>query len=292
MKLLVTGSSGLLHKYFFGMADDSTEIAILSRSRPEYAYKFYRSDIRDLPNVRKIVSSVKPDVIVHAAGISDIDTCQKNKALAIETNIVASLNLTEAARTINAKFVYLSSSNVYGGESKTYNEKSQRNPANFYAYTKKVVEDYVRDLHNKYAVVRFTNLYGIPPKNSRTNLVKSLFIHGTRRRTLNCVSDRYTNFLYAGDAAKLLWRVVKSKNGKESVNFGGQSLLSFYEFACMVKEALHINNIILNPVKFSALEGRAPRAKVLRLSNSLAKKQYGVSASSFEESMKDVYHQK
>jgi CDP-paratose 2-epimerase len=136
-KLLVTGSSGLIgsevclhfsergwqvHGFdnnqraiFFGPQGDTRwNQKRLEGTLP--GFRHHEIDIRDRPAILETVSSIKPDLIVHAAAQPSHDRAASIPFDDFDTNAVGTLNLLEAARRTNPErpFVFLSTNKVYG----------------------------------------------------------------------------------------------------------------------------------------------------------------------------------
>ena len=308
MRILITGSSGILGKYLLDYLKDAA---------------LFDTDLLDFKKTQSVIKNVDSQVLIHLASQGNIDYCQKNKNAAYKTNVEASINLHQNIKK-NCKFIFISSSNVYDGKLKSYSEDSPRNPINFYGETKKAFEDYLIQNSQNFAILRLTNLYGIPPKNYRNSFITSLFsasennatmtssplsrarfpflkkddisgsIHpqanarGFLETAINAVNDRFTNFLYAKDAANLIKEVAKMKNGNVVINFGGTEVLSFYNFAKKLTKSLDHKKIMIKPVKSEDFKNIAPRPQMLNLSNKRAFTLLKVKPLGFYDAMADI----
>lgn len=67
-----------------------------------------RLDISDRDNVLKQVEAIKPEVIVHAGGMVKPTTCEKELAVAHRVNVEGTAHLVEAAKSVGARFIFLS----------------------------------------------------------------------------------------------------------------------------------------------------------------------------------------
>lgn len=87
-------------------------------------------------SIAREVQRVKPNIILHCAGISSIDVCEKNYEVAIDVNVRGVFNLCEEARKIGAQVVLLSSDYVFNGGRGKYVESDELDPVNNYGMTK------------------------------------------------------------------------------------------------------------------------------------------------------------
>ena len=124
MHILLTGGSGLL----------GTELRKLDANlmAPSHA----ELDICDAAAVAKTVAAYSPDVILHAAAITNNREIETSPAAALEVNIKGTVNLAQACLGTRIRLVFLSTDYVYKGEKGNYTETDELSPVNLYAWTK------------------------------------------------------------------------------------------------------------------------------------------------------------
>ena len=143
MKPLITGGSGILgkelRKYFpESLCPSHNELDITNSAL--VSYYFSKNDF---------------DMIIHTAAMTSIRQCESEKNLAWKTNVDATKNLIKATSEFkpNCKFIYISTACVFDGHQGMYKESSIPNPENFYALTKLIGEQQIKNLRN-YLVIR------------------------------------------------------------------------------------------------------------------------------------------
>ncbi len=113
MRIMVTGGAGFIGSAVIRMLIGETDHEVLNVDCLTYAgnldsltgisenirYRFSRTDIRDLPALRRIVEDYRPDIVMHLAAETHVDRSIDGPAAFIETNVVGTANLLEAART-------------------------------------------------------------------------------------------------------------------------------------------------------------------------------------------------
>src|SRR3989338_1085855 len=72
-------------------------------------------DITNLTEVVKVCEKHKPKIIIHLAAETDVDLCERDATHAYNVNAIGTYNVATAARTIGAKLVYISTSDVFDG---------------------------------------------------------------------------------------------------------------------------------------------------------------------------------
>ena len=136
VQILLTGGSGLL----------GTELLKLSAEwlAPSHA----ELDICDSSAVAEYVRVHAPDVILHAAAITDNRAIEADAATALDVNIKGTVNLAQACLGTKIRLVFLSTDYVYKGEHGNYTESDELLPSNLYAWTKLAGEAAVRAVPN------------------------------------------------------------------------------------------------------------------------------------------------
>lgn len=233
--------------------------------KEEDIFAFGRKDF-DITNIDKaydILKAVKPDVIIHAAALTDLDLCEDRKELAHKVNGTGTGNIAQIAGRINARLIYISTDNVFDGEKPdSYNEEDIQNPINEYGKSKYTGELEVLRYLEKYNIVRTAWLYGHRGKN----FVKSILNLTNNNSLLTVVNDQKSCPTYAVDLSKAINVLIKADDYGifHLVNAGSST---WYEFA---EEICKIRNIEakLIPIASTDLQHKARRPKNSSLNNS------------------------
>jgi dTDP-4-dehydrorhamnose reductase len=211
-------------------------------------------DITDFRKTNEAVLNYRPDIILHFAAVSDVDNCEKDPDLAYRVNALGGLGLSTCARKINAKLLYVSTNFVFDGKNENgYYESDPPNPISVYGRTKLAGENFIRDLTDRFYVVRTAWLFG---KNAKTFITKFL-TRPEKPPFIDVICDQIGSFTYIPDLAEAIFTLVKSENYGvfHIVNAGAGSWL---EFALKAKDLLMFKTD-LRPVKTEELNLPAPR---------------------------------
>lgn len=136
MRILLTGGSGLL-----GTELQNLDGSILAPGHDEL-------DISDSAAVARYVKDMRPDIIVHAAAITNNRDIEADPDEALNVNIGGTVNLARACLGTRIRLVYLSTDYVYRGDRGHYAEQDEVHPSNLYAWTKLAGEAAVRAVPN------------------------------------------------------------------------------------------------------------------------------------------------
>ena len=201
MKSLITGGSGILGTELKKFFPDS-----LFPSRSEL-------DITNHEAVFDYFSKNEFDSIIHAAAMTSVRQCESEKKLSWDTNVVGTKNLVDAATEFrsNSKFIYLSTACVFDGHDGMYKESSIPSPENFYALTKLIGEQQIKNLKN-YLIIR-TNFVG-----------KQKWMYP------KAFTDRFGTYLFAENVASGIKEIFDT-NIEGTIHIVGDRKLSMYDLA-------------------------------------------------------------
>lgn len=223
-KVIVTGAKGQLGievvKWFQHMDWDV------------YGYGKDELDITNAEQVMSVVKNVHPHVIIHAAAYTKVDEAEKEKEKAFFVNAYGTRNIVVAAEKVGATLVYISTDYVFDGmQQSPYNEFSTPNPINVYGQSKLAGEQFVRDFHSKFFIVRTSWVFGA----HGSNFVKTMLRLAKEKKEIFVVDDQYGCPTYAFDLAHSIYELSQTeKYGIYHISNTGQC--SWYEFAKAIFE--------------------------------------------------------
>lgn len=195
-------------------------------------------DITDIPSIMLACSSVKPDVVVHCAGISSVDECQKDFNKTYEVNVRGISNVKGSCKG----FIFLSSDHIFNGKKGNYSEK----------------DNYIKDITNKsvYALSKIgaelvTELFGGKIIRLSTVFGKELImdnydINGWPRMTFPTFIQR--SYGYVNHIAKGIWFAANNYDKIPNIlNIAGTEILSMYEFYLMYATVFGLDKNSIHP---------------------------------------------
>ena len=255
MKVLVTGVAGQLGHDVMNELAKRGYNGIGSDIAPEYSgfedgtavvsMPYVPLDITDKAQVNKTIIDICPDVVVHCAAWTAVDAAEEseNRERVFSVNADGTRNIAEACKDINAKMIYISTDYVFGGSgTEPWKPDSQNyNPLNIYGESKLSGELAVKDILEKYFIVRIAWVFGV----SGGNFVKTMLRLGKKLDTIRVVNDQIGTPTYTYDLAGLLVDMAETdKYGcYHATNEGGYT--SWYDFACEIfRQAGYNTNIV------------------------------------------------
>ena len=175
----------------------------------------------DITNPKILFSYLKkfkPKLIIHAAALANVRTCEKDKKLAWKTNVEGTRNLIHASLELSPSpyFIYISTACVFYGDKGMYKEDDLPYPKNFYSLTKLIGELVVQESElRKWLIIRTNFVLKAPWPYAKA------------------FSDRFGTYLFADDVAKCIKELTRTKM-TGVVHLTGNKKMSMYELAKMV----------------------------------------------------------
>ncbi|BAW30894.1 MAG TPA: dTDP-4-dehydrorhamnose reductase [Methanothermobacter sp.] len=250
MKIFITGATGML---------GNDLVKVLSR---EHEIITKRVDITILDKILDIIKRTKPDLIIHAAAFTDVDAAESKRDQAYKVNVLGTRNVTLASSETEAPILYISTDYVFDGEKKRgYHEFDKPNPINFYGKTKYLGELYIKDLTNRFYIVRTSWLFGKHGKN----FVKTMLKLAEEKENIQVVKDQIGSPTYTRDLAEAIGELIK-KPAYGTYHITNSGHCSWYEFAKKIFKAANID-INLEAVDSQEFHRPAKRPKCSILKN-------------------------
>lgn len=285
MQTLVTGVSGLLGLNVASTSSCSTwsnqltnPLAFAVKHTVEWG--IYKSHPVSLPEVETFpldltdkskdesavcnrLARIKPQAILHTAGLTNVDACENNPAEAKRLNVVATETVARAAWDAGAKLVHISTDHLSDGTKALVTEDAPPSPLNEYARTKLEAEQAVIKICPEALIIR-TNFFGWGTQ------VKASFsdwiLEGLKQgKEIPLFVDVYITPILIND----LWEIIGQllDKGAEGVfNVAGSERVSKYEFGVRLAKVFGYPTSLLRPVSVRDVALKAHRPLDMSLS--------------------------
>ncbi|MDO7901320.1 dTDP-glucose 4,6-dehydratase [Pseudomonas sp. K1(2024)] len=254
MKILVTGGAGFIGSAVVRHVIEHTEDSVVNLDKLTYAgnlesldaisgndrYRFEQVDICDRAAVDQVLARHQPDVIMHLAAESHVDRSIDGPSDFIQTNIVGTYTLLEAARAYwsglsaegkaRFKFHHISTDEVYGdleGPTDLFTEQTPYAPSSPYSASKASSDHLVRAWHRTYGlpvvVTNCSNNYG--PFHFPEKLIPLMILNALEGKALPVYGSgaQVRDWLYVDDHARALYTVVTQGGIGQTYNIGGHN---------------------------------------------------------------------
>jgi dTDP-4-dehydrorhamnose reductase len=260
VKLLITGASGLLGTKLCQIAARKNHEVYAAYSQHKTLYGTpVELNILDLKAEQQVLDKVKPEAVVHAAALTDVDKCELEKELAWTTNVEATTNLARLCKERSAFLVYVSTDYVFNGEKGMYKETDKPAPINHYGLTKLKGEEAVQTLDN-YCIARGSVIYGSTPATGKANFASWLLDKLRKKEEVKIITDQWNSpTLNVSMAEMIIEAMEKRRTG--TFHLAGATRLSRYEFAQHFAKTFNLDPKYITPVQSKHLKWVARRPK-------------------------------
>ena len=288
MKILITGSNGLLGQKLLHKLRKDSSVQLIATSKGENrvsskeGFTYFDLDITNNDAVAQLIASEKPQVVINTAAMTNVDLCEDEKQACDALNVEAVRYLADACANIDAHLIQISTDFIFDGENGPYKEEDKANPLSYYGLSKLKSEQILQAHSVKWTILRTIIVFGVGENLSKGNIV--LWAKGALEKgdSLNIIDDQFRAPTLAEDLADICILAAKKK-ALGIFNASGKDIMSIYEIVERI--AKHYGNTTenLNKISTATLNqtaGRPPRTGFI-LDKSI--NELGYNPHSFEE---------
>lgn len=296
MKILITGSNGLLGQKLIKLLANKEGINLLATSTGENRIKaitgfdYISLDITNKLQVEQVFNQFKPNVVINTAAMTNVDACEDKKEECWNLNVNAVKNLIEASEKHQTHLIHLSTDFIFDGEKGPYKEEDKPNPLSYYGESKYEAEKLVQQTKTKWSIVRTIIVYGVVEDMSRSNIVLWAKQALEKGNPLTIVDDQFRMPTLAEDLAYACW-LIAEKSATGIYHICGKDFMSVLELVNRVADFYGYDKSIISPIKSSTLNQAAKRPPKTGFVLDKAYKELEYSPCSFEEGLGIVTEQ-
>jgi len=267
MKILLTGSNGLLGQKLVALLLPMPEVELVATARGEnrlatyFPTLRYRSlDITDAEQVRQVLAEERPDHLVHTAARTQVDDCELNPDACWLQNVTATEYLAQACAAQGTHLIHLSTDFIFNGEAGPLAEDATPDPLSHYGRSKLAAEQAVQATPGlRWAIARTVLVYGTVLGGGRSNLVQWVRDSLRQGQAIKVVDDQYRTPTLAEDLALGCWLLAKHQ-AQGIYHLSGREMLTPYQMAEQVAAHFGLDPTLLQRVDASTFSqpGRRP----------------------------------
>ena len=247
----LTGVAGLLGLNIFLQFKKKYKIYVIAHKKKIPGIQKINFKLNQLNKLKKFLLKNNINYFIHAAAITNIEECEKNKKKAKNVNVQLTLDLAKICNEIGVKFIFISSDHLFNGKKNLYNEGDFTSPLNYYAKTKIEAEKEILKINNSSLILR-TNFFGFGPiyRSSFSDwIINSL----ESKKTINVFKDVYFNPVSIDFFIKSLIKIL-DKNISGIINISSDKKISKYIFALKLAKRFNLDNKLIMPCFFKEIK--------------------------------------
>jgi dTDP-4-dehydrorhamnose reductase len=263
MKILVTGSNGLLGQKLSTLLQSQKDVKFLATARGKSVIKlapatFASLDICNAGEVVRVFSSFKPDVVIHSAAMTLVDKCELDQEECWKTNVTAVENIIEGCKHTGAHLVFVSTDFIFDGSSGPLTETAEPSPVNFYGVSKLAAEKLIIKSTIDWSILRTVLVYGITNDLGRSNIVLWVKENLEQGKSIQVVKDQWRTPTLAEDLAMGCF-LAASKKATGIFNISGKDYITPYDIAIQTAEYFELDKSLIKPVDSTTFKQPARR---------------------------------
>lgn len=289
MKILVTGSNGLLGQKLTALLQQENGVDLIATARGRSVVEiergeFHSMDITDPESVESVIRSTRPDVIINSAAMTQVDDCETQREACWKTNVTAVENLVRCCTSFNIHLVHVSTDFIFDGTEGPLDETAKPNPVNFYGESKLAAEKVIQASSLSWSILRTVLVYGITNDMSRSNIVLWVKNSLEQGKSIQVVHDQWRTPTLAEDLAKGCALAALTK-ARGIYNISGKDFLTPYDIAIRTAEYFKLDKSLINATDSSKFKQPALRPPKTGFIIEKARKDLGYEPHSFEEGL-------
>jgi dTDP-4-dehydrorhamnose reductase len=286
MKLLITGGSGLYGSKLAQIATSKQHQVFSAHNQHPTTYgRPIKLDITSRAQVEVAFKKANPDVVVHAASLTDVDKCELNPKLAMKINVKGTNNIVQACKKTNAFLLFISTDYVFNGKKGYYTETDSPSPINYYGYTKLKAEEHVKTIDDEYCVARTSVIYGATPAAGKINFALWLLEKLKKKERANVFTDQWNSPTLNTSLADMTLEIVEKKL-TGIYHLSGSTRLSRFEFAILLAKTFKLDTTLIIPTLSTELSFPAKRPQDSSLNTSKAQQTLANQPLQMDEALK------
>lgn len=242
LRVLITGVNGFIGQHLFAYLLPNYEVLGLQRSDSQKK-GHQKIDFSESSQLKKLFESFQPQVVIHLASSTSRTRSMDDFSLFMESNVELTERLLFHGASLSTppKFIFLSTSEVYGPQSGSLNETSNLNPVSPYGLSKCFAESVFEYYHRNYGIathiLRLFNTYG--PGQSKGFFFADLMSAQNENRVFEMtLGEQKRDFIYIDDVVRAIEMFIHRPNLIEYINLSSGNPVSLNEIVEVFNEII------------------------------------------------------
>lgn len=263
--VLLTGGSGLL-AINWALAISNDFDVVLGLHKKYISIIGIQSVFINIDTIQAFsadLQKIRPDVVIHCAGLANVEICEADPAAAYHINVALSVNVASACKMADVSFVYIATDHIFEGKHPLVTEVEMPVPINEYGKTKFEGEKRILEISNRNISIR-TNFYGWG-SSYRSSFSDMIIQNVRRKRAVSLFDDFFYTPILIQELAQITM-LLYTKEASGIFNVAGNERISKYEFGIRLADHFGLDKNLIKVAKFSERKDLVKRPRDLSLS--------------------------
>lgn len=289
MRILVTGSNGLLGQKLVRLLDGDPAIQLIATSRnslPPGLKRgiFHALDVTQQDQVNRVIQDTRPDAIIHTAAMTQVDQCESERAACWLNNVTAVGHLVESCTGTDIHLIHLSTDFIFDGSNGPLDESAVPHPISYYGESKLAAEHLMTSSPIRWTIARTVLVYGYNPGMSRTNIVLWVKKSLEDKKTIQVVDDQWRTPTLAEDLATGCFLIAR-KGATGIYHVSGDQMMTPYQIALETADFFGLDKDLIKRADSSTFTQPAKRPPKTGFIIEKAKRELGYQPHPFREGL-------
>jgi len=287
MKVLITGANGFLGQQLTKALVEQGHVVLATGIGPQRVlqeqsvhFKYIPIDLGTDEPLEKFMEMLRPEVVIHAAAMTQVDACELDREKSYRINVDATRRIVAASESLNSFLIFISSDFVFDGHKGNYLEDDPLSAVNWYGHTKIQAERLVQACISPWAIVRTCLVYGNCLDGSRNNIITWTRQKLMLGEKIQVVDDQIRTPTHVEDLARGILLLME-KPGHGVFHIAGKDTMSPYDMARHAADQFGLDAQLIERVNGSSFIQPAVRPLITGLSIDKSRKLLGYEPMSF-----------
>lgn len=286
--VLITGANGLLGQKLVELLVQESTVDLIATAKGEnrlpnvHGYQYVSLDITNADEIKTVFDTYQPQVVIHTAAMTNVDTCETDQSGCELLNVTAVAYLIDACQKHDTFLCHLSTDFIFDGADGPYAEDAVPNPISVYGESKLRAEKLLKASTIRWAIARTVLVFGIVSDMSRTNIILWVKKSLEEGKQINVVTDQFRTPTLAEDLAIGCW-LISQKEAQGIFNISGSDFLTPYEMAIKTAHFYGLPTELIKQADSSTFSQPAKRPPRTGFILDKARRELGYNPRTFDE---------
>lgn len=288
--IFLTGGSGLLAvNWFYSKLNDYTiYLGLNDRKINPHGAHVLNVDFSSVDTLVNQLELIQPSVLIHTAGLTNVEKCEDNPELAYRINVELSRKVAVATKELGIPFVHISTDHLFGGLSSCLTEDEPTHPINVYGKTKDLAEKAVLESNSKALIIR-TNFYGWGT-SYRKSFSDYIIENLSENKKIFLFDDVYYTPIFVDILVQVVHELLEKK-ASGIFHVVSDDRISKYNFGILIAKEFGFDDSLIIRSSLNSKTDLVKRPSDMSLSNQKVKNLLGRNLGTVKQHLTQLHHQ-